>query len=633
MFQTLITRKNLIAISIAMFYSLVLLFTGLCLDSGGGFVVATNPIAKLAMSLGFTPVSAGVTGYICVILMAVYVIILVAALAYERRYAIVNGIRLFAPKMVLTYTATVIISVALSFGVGLLIQTSKDSDNIKTVLSYIGQSLTVSLILYSVLFLAVGAVIMFIVNFINVDKPYKFFDDNDAPSIQDEIEQNLDVTNSFDSTSEEEAKGNGNGGGYGGNGGNGGAGGHGGNGGVSADGVIGGDVIGGGAGGSGYGSGDVSIKENEFIADTQKVFPGLTRIDLEHNGFEVESVNGVKNITLAQLAEDFRNYLAKEEKLYFDIEVIRFFLSGFATSNFMILEGLSGTGKSSLPRSFVKYVNGRILFMPVQTTWRDKTNLIGFFNEFSKTYSETEFLEELYRTNYNPDRVTIFVLDEMNISRVEYYFADLLSVLEYPKEQWRLKVMQLPHDFVPPMKLDDGYIHIPENSFFVGTANKDDSTFTITDKVYDRAITIDFTASNTPFEVEAETPKITLGYSTLRKLYDDAIANPALQLTAEDQEKISKVLEYVVDRFDIAIGNRILNQINKIVPVFCACGGTKEEAIDFMLAKKLVYKVEGRFEEHIKDSLQGLIDLIYKLYGNGTMPRTVKTAKAIMKLL
>ena len=329
MFQTLITRKNLIAISIAMFYSLVLLFTGLCLDSGGGFVVATNPIAKLAMSLGFTPVSAGVTGYICVILMAVYVIILVAALAYERRYAIVNGIRLFAPKMVLTYTATVIISVALSFGVGLLIQTSKDSDNIKTVLSYIGQSLTVSLILYSVLFLAVGAVIMFIVNFINVDKPYKFFDDNDAPSIQDEIEQNLDVTNSFDSTSEEEAKGNGNGGGYGGNGGNGGAGGHGGNGaaGASVEGGIGGDIIGGGAGGNG--SGDMSIKENEFIADTQKVFPGLTRIDLEHNGFEVESVNGVKNITLAQLAEDFRNYLAKEEKLYFDIEVIRFFLSGF----------------------------------------------------------------------------------------------------------------------------------------------------------------------------------------------------------------------------------------------------------------------------------------------------------------
>ena len=608
MFQTLITRKNLIAISIAMFYSLVLLFTGLCLDAGGGFVVATNPIAKLAMALGFAPVSAGTTGYICVVLIAVYVIILTSAFAYERRYAIVNGIRIFSSKMVLTYIATFIICVALSFGLGLLIQTPKTSENMGNVLSYIAQSLSVSLILYAVLFLAVGAVIMFIVNFINVDKPYKFFDDKDVPTIQDEIEQNLDLSNSFDTPIDAEGDitaGNGTGGGGGG-----------GNGELSGD-----------------GSGEVSVKDTEFINDSQKVFPGLTRIDLEHDGFEVERVDGVETITLAELAEGFRNYLAKEEKLYFDIEVIRFFLSGFATSNFMILEGLSGTGKSSLPRSFVKYVNGRVLFMPVQTTWRDKTNLIGFFNEFSKTYSETEFLEELYRTNYNPDRITIFVLDEMNISRVEYYFADLLSVLEYPKEQWRLKVMQLPHDFVPPMKLDDGYIHIPENSFFVGTANKDDSTFTITDKVYDRAITIDFMASNTPFTVDAETPQITLGYSKLRSLYDEAIADPELQLTEEDYDKLRQVLDYAVDKFDIAIGNRILNQINKIVPVFCACGGTKDEAIDFMLAKKLVFKVEGRFEEHIKDSLQGLIDMLYKLYGNGTMPRTVKTAKAIMKLL
>ena len=300
---------------------------------------------------------------------------------------------------------------------------------------------------------------------------------------------------------------------------------------------------------------------------------------------------------------------------------------------FEILEGLSGTGKSSLPRSFAKYVNGRVLFMPVQATWRDKTNLIGFFNEFSKTYSETEFLEELYRASYNPDTIQIFVLDEMNISRVEYYFADLLSVLEYPKDQWRLKVMQLPHEFVPPIKLDDGYIRIPENSYFVGTANKDDSTFTITDKVYDRAITIDFMDSNKAFEVEAETSTITLSHSKLMELYGEALANEELHMTEEDYEKLGTVFDYASEHFDIALGNRILNQINNIVPVFMACGGSKESAIDFMLAKKLVFKVEGRFEEHIKDSLAGLIDLLYKTYGDGTMQRTVKTARAIMKNL
>lgn len=62
-----------------------------------------------------------------------------------------------------------------------------------------------------------------------------------------------------------------------------------------------------------------------------------------------------------------------------------------------------------------------MLFMPVQATWRDKTSIIGFYNEFSKTYTETEFLSALYEANYSPDTLNFYVLDEMNISRVEYY--------------------------------------------------------------------------------------------------------------------------------------------------------------------------------------------------------------------
>ena len=607
MFQTLITRKNLIAISIAMFYSLVLLFTGLCLDAGSSFVVATNPIAQLSGAIGFQPISAGTSGFICVILIAVYVILMVAALAYERRYAIVNGIRLYSPKMVLSYTTTVIVCVLLSLGLGILIQKPINAENIGNLLTYVSASVVVSALIFLVLALAVGAVIMFVINLLNIDKPYKFFDDKDKPILQDEIEQNLDITNSFDMPEVD-----------------------------SSNAPVASSFAGGGGGEGGVfggdGTGEVTIKDTELTGGSETVFPGLTRIDLEYDGFEIDTIDSV-NISLSELAEGFRNYLAKDEKLYFDIDVIRFFISGFATSHFLILEGLSGTGKSSLPRYFAKYVNGRFLFMPVQTTWRDKTNILGFLNEFSKTYAETAFLEELYRANYNPDTINIFVLDEMNISRVEYYFADFLSVLEYPKDEWRLKVMQLPHDFIPPIKLDDGFVKIPENSYFVGTANKDDSTFTITDKVYDRAITIDFMDSNDAFDVAEETSKITLSYSKFKELYTAAIENPEYALTEEDSAKLRTIMDYASDRFDIAIGNRILNQINNIVPVFQACGGHKDDAIDFMLAKKLVFKVEGRFEEHIKDSLSGLIDLLYKTYGNGTMKRTVKTARAIMKSL
>jgi 5-methylcytosine-specific restriction endonuclease McrBC GTP-binding regulatory subunit McrB len=271
--------------------------------------------------------------------------------------------------------------------------------------------------------------------------------------------------------------------------------------------------------------------------------------------------------------------------------------------------------------------------MPVQATWRDKSNILGFFNEFSTTYTETDFLVELYHANYNPDEIHIFVLDEMNISRVEYYFADLLSVLEYPKDQWKLKVMQLPYDFLPPMKLEDGVIQIPTNSYFVGTANKDDSTFTITDKVYDRAITMEFSDKNAPFIPTGSSERVRLSASKLDALYEEAKAVEANRMTDEDRAKLSAVCDYVYEQFGIAIGNRIMNQIDNIVPVFVACGGTKEAAIDYMLSKKLVSKVEGRFEEYVKDALTGLLALTAKTYGAGVLKLTEKTAAAIMRTL
>ena len=591
-----------------MFYALLLLFVGVCIDANSGFVNKKNPIAMLNESFGFMKIDAGTSAFICLLLIAIYVVILVAAICYERRYAIVNGQKAYSPKMLGIYAATAALCCALSFGLGILFHKPWDAENIGMTIKYIGQSLAVTTVLYVGLFLAIGSVVMFVINFIFVDKPYKFFNEDDAPVLADDIEADLDVKSSFDMGDAAMENNNGFGGGNGGNGGN------------------------GGYGNGGSGDGDFSVAGVEKLEDREKVFPTLSTIDLEYDGFVNERTHS-DDMTLELLAEGFRNYLAKVEKLYFDIDVIRFFISGFAASHFEILEGLSGTGKSSLPRYFCKYVNGSVLFMPVQATWRDKTNILGFFNEFSKTYSETDFLAALYRANYNPDQINIFVLDEMNISRVEYYFADLLSVLEYPKDEWRLKVMQLPYNFAPPIKLEDGFVKIPENCYFVGTANRDDSTFTITDKVYDRAITIEFVQDNRPFVVDEEVSTITLSHSKLKELFEIALSAEENKLTTQDHNKLRGIFDYAYDAFDIALGNRILNQINNIVPVFIAAGGTKEAAIDFMLAKKLVSKVEGRFEEHIKDSLLGLISLLDKTYGDGKMKRTIQTAKIILKNL
>ena len=607
MIQTIFTRKNLMIIALAIFYAAIVIFTGACLDASAMFMSSKNPIAKLGSSFGFHPIDVGVLGYLCVILIGFYTVILVTALVFEKRYAVVNNQNPYSKKMIAIYALTVLICLILSLGFGLLCQKPLNAENVGNTLIFVGQTVGLASGIFLALFALIGAATMLVVNFLNVDKPYKFFNkDNEPVFDDDDLIENADVKSSFDIDADAELQGTGGIGGAGG--------------------------VAGVPGGEG-GDGESVVRSSEVeIGDRERVFPTLSRLDAEHEGYTVDSMPA-DNVTLSELCERFRNYLCKEEKLYFDIDTIRFFISGFAASHFEILEGLSGTGKSSLPRYFAKFANGRVLFMPVQATWRDKTNILGFFNEFTTTYSETDFLVELYHANYNPDELHIFVLDEMNISRVEYYFADLLSVLEYPKDQWKLKVMQLPYDFVPPIKLEDGAIRIPTNSYFVGTANKDDSTFTITDKVYDRAITMDFSDKNRPFEVEGNAAPVKLSASKLDALYAEAMAKEENRMTEEDFEKLNTVCDFVYEQFGIAIGNRIVNQITNIVPVFIACGGTKESAIDFMLSKKLVSKIEGRFEEYVKDALGALVALLHKTYGAGALKLTEKTAATIMKTL
>ena len=146
------------------------------------------------------------------------------------------------------------------------------------------------------------------------------------------------------------------------------------------------------------------------------------------------------------MADRFRNYLAKQEGLYFDIRTIRSFLAGLSVSRLIILEGLSGTGKSSIARYFSTFIGEDSFFAPVQASWRDRTSLLGYYNDFSKRYNETPFIQRLYKMTYQSNHVNIMVLDEINIARVEYYFADFLSILEYPKDKWILNIMQLPYD-------------------------------------------------------------------------------------------------------------------------------------------------------------------------------------------
>lgn len=593
------TRKNLIVLSLAFFYSFLLLFVGLCLDGSHLLIGKKNPIALVAEKINFEPIRCGVTGYVSLILVAIYISVFVALFLYEKRYAVLNNKKPYSLKMILSYLASLVACFILSFGVGMLIC---GKNGIKTMYQFTGQSLLITSCIYILTFAFVGGILMFIVNFTQVDRPFRAFEDKNYPVLDDDDLVKNDVSSNFDAVPSSKVSGT-----------------------VSGE-------VGIGQPAATDNNNSSVIRQTEELDDREKVFPALSMMDEEYEGYAVESVVS-DNLTLNEIATRFRNYLAKEEKLYFDIDTIRFFVSGFAASHFMILEGLSGTGKSSLPRYFAKFINANLLFVPVQATWRDKTNLIGYFNDFSKAYSETEFLTSLYHANYNPDMIHMFVLDEMNISRVEYYFADFLSVLEYPEEEWKIKIMQLPYNFIPPAKLDDGVIQIPNNVYFVGTANKDDSTFTITDKVYDRAITIDFDNRNDAFNVNGDASTINLSRSALAKLYQEAKNNKSYQMTDNDYQKFQTISDYIYDQFDITFGNRILNQISELVPVFVSCGGTKEEALDFLLSRKVISKIEGRFEEYVKNALRELLNLIHKTYGKDVLKRSEKTIQNLMRRL
>lgn len=593
------TRKNLIVLSLAFFYSFLLLFVGLCLDGSHLLIGKKNPIALVAEKINFEPIRCGVTGYVSLILVAIYISVFVALFLYEKRYAVLNNKKPYSLKMILSYLASLVVCFILSFGVGMLIC---GKNGIKTMYQFTGQSLLITSCIYILAFAFIGGILMFIVNFTQVDRPFRAFEDKNYPVLDDDDLVKNDVSSNFDAVPSNKVSGT-----------------------VSGE-------VGIGQPAATDNNNSSVIRQTEELDDREKVFPALSMMDEEYEGYAVENVVS-DNLTLNEIATRFRNYLAKEEKLYFDIDTIRFFVSGFAASHFMILEGLSGTGKSSLPRYFAKFINANLLFVPVQATWRDKTNLIGYFNDFSKAYSETEFLTSLYHANYNPDMIHMFVLDEMNISRVEYYFADFLSVLEYPEEEWKIKIMQLPYNFIPPAKLDDGVIQIPNNVYFVGTANKDDSTFTITDKVYDRAITIDFDNRNDAFNVNGDASTINLSRSALAKLYQEAQNNKSYQMTDNDYQKFQTISDYIYDQFDITFGNRILNQISELVPVFVSCGGTKEEALDFLLSRKVISKIEGRFEEYVKNALRELLNLIHKTYGKDVLKRSEKTIQNLMRRL
>ena len=125
-------------------------------------------------------------------------------------------------------------------------------------------------------------------------------------------------------------------------------------------------------------------------------------------------MNADDMVSLPQLVDRFINYSASQLHLYYDQHVIRTFFAGLATSKILILEGISGTGKTSLPYAMGKFFKNDTSIISVQPSWRDRAEMLGYLNEFTKKFNETDFLKSLYETTYRDD-LNFIVLGEMNL--------------------------------------------------------------------------------------------------------------------------------------------------------------------------------------------------------------------------
>lgn len=355
-------------------------------------------------------------------------------------------------------------------------------------------------------------------------------------------------------------------------------------------------------------------------------FPKLELVDEKYAEMEPEVCD--TQITLEAFAEGYRLFAASQMNLYYTREIVRRFIAGMAASKLLILEGISGTGKTSLPYSFSRYMTNPATIVSVQPSYRDRTELLGYFNEFSKRFNETEFLRALYEADYR-EEPTLIVLDEMNLARIEYYFAEMLSVLEMPsKDEWVLDLVPTawPGD---PKKMKDGKIHVSDSTWFVGTANNDDSTFTITDKVYDRAMPIELNERADAFECEIQ-PNCPISAEHLEELFEQAkIDHP---VSEEAMENMQKLDSYLVTRFRLSFGNRIMKQLYDFVPVYVACGGTEVGGMDYIIARKVLKKFESMNVSFVRDEIIGLIDYIEKTFGKGRMPDSCAYLERIRNL-
>lgn len=322
---------------------------------------------------------------------------------------------------------------------------------------------------------------------------------------------------------------------------------------------------------------------------------------------------------LVELSSYVQQWMAfkSDKPFYYSLETIRIFLAGLHMSPISILQGISGTGKTSLPREFAKalvsdgyYVGvddenqnkSPYRICAVQSGWRDNMDLMGYYNSFEHKYKETEFFKAIYAANQPKYSDTLFliILDEMNLSRPEHYFADFLSLLEQSPSERYIGLSNTPNEVLPAL-IKGGKLKIPENVRFIGTANHDETTLEFAPKTYDRSNLMEM-PKNHPDKKDFKPldSSFNIKYSWLNSKFVEAAQKNKESLNKFHSLINSDEMNLLLTEKGIGIGNRLESQAEKFISVFIESGKEKEKdvakAVDHLISSRLFRTLKSRYD-------------------------------------